>query len=63
MMNIAGKYSQETIGQVGKLEENSGPRLIRVSGTRCGGKWPTFFFFERIYFKLFVTKERTIFYL
>lgn len=25
MMNIAGKYSQETIGQVGKLEENSGP--------------------------------------
>jgi len=37
-MNIAGKYSQETIGQVGKLEENSGPRLIRVSGTRCGGK-------------------------
>jgi hypothetical protein len=38
MMNIAGEYGQETIGQVGKLEENSGPMLMLALGTRCGGK-------------------------
>jgi hypothetical protein len=30
MMNIAGDYSQETIGQMGTLKETSSPRLMLV---------------------------------
>jgi len=34
MMNVAGEYSQETIGQVGKLEENSGQHHKLLDDTR-----------------------------
>lgn len=33
-MNVAGEYSQETIGQVGKLEENSGQHHKLLDDTR-----------------------------